>query len=113
MNTKQLFLRVCEVCPMEVHEFFTYLGTCVRMLLARYPTALLAAAGDGEIRIPRAFEEACGIDPLYEGALIQGVVAGKTQSQADQNAFLEEADLVYRALWRRAARGKRACAVRG
>ena len=113
MNTKQLFLRVYEVCPMEVQDFFTHLGTCVRMLLARYPTSLLAAAGDGEITIPRTFEDACAIDPLYEGVLIQGVIAGKTQSKADQNAFLEEADLVYRTLWRRAARGKRACAIRG
>ncbi len=113
MNTKQLFLRVYEVCPMEAQDFFVHLGTCVRMLLARYPTALLAAPGDGEIMIPHAFGEACGIDPLYEGALIQGIVAGKSGEQADMDAFLREADLAYRALWRRAARGKRACAVRG
>lgn len=113
MNTKQLFLRVYEVCPMEVEEFFKHLGTCVRMLLVRYPTGLLAAPGDGAIAPPRTFEEACGIDPLYEGALIQGVIAGKTESEADRHAFLEEAELAYRTLWRRAAQGKRARAVRG
>ena len=108
MKTKQLFLRAYEVCPMEEREFLNYLGDCLRALLARYPTALLAARGDGEIKIPAAMDEECGLDELYSGALLQGIVAGATGDAGDRTAFLEEADLVYRNLWRRAARGARA-----
>ena len=108
MKTKQLFLRAYEVCPMEEREFLNYLGDCLRALLARYPTALLAARGDGEIKIPAAMDEECGLDELYSGALLQGIVAGATGDAGDRAAFLKEADLVYRNLWRRAARGARA-----
>lgn len=108
MKTKQLFLRAYEVCPMEEREFLNYLENCLRALLTRYPTALLAADGDGEIKIPTAMNEECGIDELYSGALLQGVVAGATGDAADRAAFFEEADHAYRSLWRRAARGARA-----
>ncbi|MBQ8859181.1 MAG: hypothetical protein IJ012_05265 [Clostridia bacterium] len=108
MKTKQLFLRAYEVCPMEEREFLNYLGDCLRALLARYPTSLLAARGDGEIKIPTAMDEECGLDELYSGALLQGVVAGATGDASDRAAFLEEADYAYRNLWRRAAKGARA-----
>ena len=93
---------------MEEREFLRYLGDCLRALLVRYPTALLASKGDGEIKIPIAMDEECGLDELYSGALLQGVVAGATGDPGDRAAFLEEADHTYRALWRRAARGARA-----
>ncbi|MBQ8350746.1 MAG: hypothetical protein IJY20_01720 [Clostridia bacterium] len=107
MNTKELFFRARERCPMEQSEFLGYLGDCVRTLLARYPTALLARAGDGEIGAPETLEDDCGLDPLYDGALIAGAIAGKTKEAADTSAFLTEAEHAYRACWRRAAKGKR------
>ncbi len=106
MKTKELFLRATALCPMEIHEFIGHLGDAVRALLARYPTSLLAA-GDGEIAAPRSLEEECGLHPLYSGALILGVLAGKRGEATARTAFLEEADAVYRALWRRAAVGCR------
>lgn len=92
---------------MEQSEFLGYLGDCVRALLARYPTALLAREGDAEIGAPATLEQDCGLDPLYDGALIAGAVAGKTGEATDKSAFLSEAELAYRARWRQAARGKR------
>jgi hypothetical protein len=107
MNTKELFFRAREKCPMEQSEFLGHLGDCVRALLARYPTALLARAGDGAISAPGTLEEDCGLDPLYDGALIAGCVAGKSGREEDRAAFLTEAEHAYRARWRQAARGKR------
>lgn len=107
MNTKELFMRASERCPMEQVEFLGYLGDSVRMLLARYPTALLAAAGDGCIAAPATLEEECGLDPLYDEALICGAVAGKSGEAGDRSAFLTEAELAYRARWRAVAKGKR------
>ena len=107
MTTKQLFLLATEVCPMEQNEFFLHLGNALRALLARYPTSLLAKEGDCEIKAPSVFSEDCGVNDLYGGALLRGVIAGKSGSEADRLLFLEEADAAYLNLWRRAARGKR------
>ncbi len=107
MTTKQLFLVACELCPMEQNEFLLHLSGAVRTLLSRYPTSLLCRAGDAEIKSPASLEEECGIDDLYSGALLQGVIAAKTKSEADRRMFLEEAEHTYRTLWRRAARGAR------
>ena len=104
MNTKELFLRAREICPMEQVEFLGYLGDSVR--------ALLACAGDGSIAAPETVDEECGLDPLYDGALIAGAVAGKSGKSEDEARFLREAEEAFRAAWRRAARGKR-LAVRG
>ena len=92
---------------MEQNEFLLHLGGAVRSLLSRYPTSLLCREGDGEIRSPRSLEEDHGIHELYSGALVQGVIAGKSGEERERIAFLEEADATYRTLWRRAARGKR------
>ncbi len=107
MNTKELFFRAGERCPMEQGEFLGFLGDCVRALLARYPTALLAQEGDGSIEPPKTLEEQSGLHPLYEGALLAGVIAGKSGKEEDRTAFLTEAEHAYRARWRQAARGKR------
>ncbi len=113
MTTKQLYLWVYERHPMETGEFFPCLSACVRRLLARYPTGLLAAPGDGSITAPRTLEEETGIDPLYAEALVNGVLYEASGQAAHDTRFREEADRAYLTLWRRAARGKRARAVRG
>lgn len=97
---------------MEQAEFLSHVGDCVRMLLARYPTALLARAGDGAIAAPVTLEEDCGIDEAYDQALILGAVAGKTGGESDHAHFLSEAEQAYRAVWRKQAKGKR-LAMRG
>ncbi len=107
MTTKQMFLVACELCPMEQNEFLLHLGGAIRTLLSRYPTSLLCRAGDAEIKSPRSLDEECGIHELYSGALLSGVIAAKSGSEADRRLFLEEADATYRNLWRLAARGKR------
>ena len=112
MTTKQMFLVACEVCPMEQNEFLLFLDRAIRALLSRYPTALLCREGDAEIKSPTSLEDDCGFHDLYSGALIQGAIAGKTQREEDRLLFLEEADVTYRNLWRRAARGKRHTAGR-
>ena len=100
-------MRARELCPMEQVEFLGYLGDCVRTLLARYPTGLLARAGDGSIQAPETVDEESGLDPLYDQALILGAVAGKSGKSEDADKFTREAELAFRTLWRRAARGKR------
>lgn len=106
MNTKELFFRARERCPMAQDEFLGALGDCVRALLARYPTGLLAREGDGSIAAPATLEEECGLDPLYDSALLCGTIAGRTGKEEDRAAFLTEAEHAYRACWRRAARGR-------
>lgn len=108
MSTKDLFLRVLGTCEIEETEFLLFLADTVRSLLALYPTAQLAQAGDGEIKPPETLEEDCGLDPLYDGALILGVLSRKTGSAADSAAFYAEADRAYRKLWREAAARRRA-----
>lgn len=92
---------------MEQGEFLGFLGDCVRALLARYPTALLAQEGDGSIAPPATLEEECGLHAVYDGALLAGVIAGKSGKEEDRAAFLTEAEHAYRARWRETARGKR------
>ena len=107
MNTKELFIRARELCPMEQSEFLGHLGDCVRMLLARYPTALLARTGDGAIGAPASLDESCGLDERYDEALIRGAVAGKSGEESARSIFLAEAECAFRAVWRERARGKR------
>ena len=112
MTTRELFLRVLATCEIEEHEFLCALADTVRSLLALYPTALLAKAGDGEIKAPRSLDDEAGLDPLYDGALVLGVIARKTGGAGESAAFLSEADHAYRKLWRAAAARRRA-AMRG
>ena len=107
MNTKELFFRVRERHPIEQADFLGALGDCVRALLARYPTALLTAEGDGSIGAPGGLEESCGLHPLYDSALILGCLAAAGADGVTQNDFLREAELAYRSRWRECAKGKR------
>lgn len=108
MSTRELFLRVLGTCEMEENEFLLFLADTVRSLLSLYPTALLSKAGDCEIRPPETLDEQCGLDPLYDGALVLGVIARKTGGVAESSAFHSEADHAYRKLWRAAAARRRA-----
>jgi hypothetical protein len=101
-------LRVLGTAKMEESEFLLLLADTVRSLLALYPTALLSKAGDCEVRVPETLDEECGLDPLYDGALILGVMARRTGGAAENAAFLSEADHAYRKLWRAAAARRRA-----
>ncbi len=108
MSTRDLFLRVLGTCEMEENEFLLFLADTVRSLLALYPTALLSKAGDAEVKVPETLDEDCGLDPLYDGTLVLGVIARKTGSADESAAFFSEADHAYRKLWREAASRRRA-----
>lgn len=107
MTTRELYLRVLATCDITESEFLLYLGDVVRSLLALYPTALLAKAGDSVIGPPTSLDESCGLDPLYDGALTAGVVACRTGDSGARATFLSEAEHAFRKLWRAAARRRK------
>jgi hypothetical protein len=107
MTTRELYLRVLATCEMSESDFLIYLGDVVRSLLALYPTALLCRAGDAIIGPPASLDEESGLDPLYDGALVAGVVACKTGDSGARATFLSEAEHAFRKLWRAAARRRR------
>lgn len=108
MSTRELFLRVLATCQMEEAEFLLLLGDTVRSLLALYPAPLLSRTGDAVIGAPETLDRETGLHPLYDGALVTGVIARKTHDPADTAAFRTEADGAFRAAWRAAAARRRA-----
>lgn len=108
MSTRELFLRVLATCPMEEAAFLLLLGDTVRSLLALYPTPLLSRAGNAAIGAPTTLDEETGLHPLYDGALVAGVIARKTKDPADNAAFHSEAEGAFRSAWREAAARRRA-----
>ncbi|MBQ8837604.1 MAG: hypothetical protein IJ002_08910 [Clostridia bacterium] len=110
MDIKKLYADTCILAgEVPIYSFLTYCDICARSLISAYGEK--AVLGEGEYATPASLSDAFAVDDAFYNAVLL-FAAGKV---GVDDGLLEksktEADAAYRALWRKAAKGKRIMGV--
>lgn len=111
MDTKKLYGDVCVLCgEVPVYAFLTYCDMCARSLLQRYGEKL--CLGAGEYMTPASLSDALALDDAFYNAVLLFAAGKATGDEKLLEKSRAEAEIAYKNLWRKSARGKRVLGVK-
>ncbi|MBQ6892644.1 MAG: hypothetical protein IJN48_00415 [Clostridia bacterium] len=110
MDIKKLYSDACIlVGEIPVYSFLTHCDMFARSAIAKYGNNF--AVGEGEYTSPDSLSDSFAIDDAFYNAALfyaAGRASGNDQLQKKSD---NEAEIAYRSLWRKNAKGKRIMGV--